>query len=66
MSISLTVPIFLKSILLHKNWRVESLLLKNVQWTVTPTNHVIARAGFKLSWAAGTLRFLEYFPAKYR
>ena len=29
-----------------------------------PTNHVIARVGFTLSWAPGTLRFLQYFRAK--
>ena len=27
--------------------------LKNVQNMVTPTNHVIARAGFTLRWASG-------------
>ena len=31
-----------------------------------PTNHVIARVGFTLSWAPGTLRFFQYFRAKYR
>ena len=29
-------------------------------------NHVIARAGFTLSWAHGTLGFSQYFSAKYR
>ena len=58
---------FFKSIFLHKNWRGEGeLLLKNVQYIVMPTNHFIARAGFTLSWASGTSRFLQYFPAKYR
>ena len=28
---------------------------------VTPANRVIARAGFKLCWAPGTLGFLQYF-----
>ena len=28
-----------------------------------PTNHVIARVGFTMSWAPGTLRFLQYFRA---
>ena len=50
--------------MLHKNWRGgDDLLLKNVQEVVTPANHVIARAGFTLSWAPGTLGFLLYFPA---
>ena len=31
-----------------------------------PTNHVIVRAGFTLSWAPGTLEFSQYFSAKYR
>ena len=30
----------------------------------TPTNHVIARAGFTLSWTPGTTGFLQYFPVK--
>ena len=30
---------------------------------VIPTNRGIARAGFTLSWAAGTLGFSQYFPA---
>ena len=29
---------------------------------VTPTNHVLAQAGFTLCWAHGTLGFLLYFP----
>ena len=54
MSITLTVAFFFKSILLHKNWRGGGeLLLKTVQWIVTPTNQVIARAGLTLSWAPG-------------
>ena len=58
---------FFKSIWLHKNWQGGGeLLLKNVQYTVTPTNHIIARAGFTLSWNPGTLGFSQYFPAKYR
>ena len=32
----------------------------------TSANHVIARAGFTLSWTPGTLRFSQYFSAKYR
>ena len=53
--------------LLHKNWRGGGeLLLKNVQQIVTPTNHAIARAGFTLGWAPGTLGFLQYFSAKHR
>ena len=48
--------------MLHKNWRDGGeLLLKTVQYIVTPTNHVIARAGFTLSWAPGTLGFSQYF-----
>ena len=39
------------------------MLLKNAQYIITPTNHVIARAEFTLSWAPGTLRFSQYFPA---
>ena len=31
-----------------------------------PTNYVIARAGFTLSWAPGTLGFSQYFSVKYR
>ena len=59
--------IFFKSILWHKNWLGGGeLLLKNVHEIATPTNHVIARAGLTLSWAASTLGFLQYFPAKYR
>ena len=42
------------------------MLLKNEQLIVTPTNHAIAPGGFTLSWAPGALRFLQYFPAKYR
>ena len=52
---------------MHKNWRRGGeLLSKNVQQIVTPSNHVIARAGFSLSWVPGTLGFLQYFPTKYR
>ena len=51
---------YFKSILLHKNWRGEGkLLLKN------NVQYVIARAGFTLSWAPGTLGFSQYCPAKY-
>ena len=59
MSVPLTVAnFFQKSILLHKNWPGEGeLLLKNVQLRVTPTNHVIAGAGFTLSW---TLAFWDF------
>ena len=50
--------------LLHKNRRGGGeLLLKNVQYIVTPTNRVIVRAGFTLSWATGTLEYSQYFPA---
>ena len=67
MSIPLTVAYFFQKYFLHKNWRGGGkLLLKNVKWIVTLTNHVIARAGFTLSWAPGILGFLRYFPAKYR
>ena len=62
MSIPLTVANFFKRILLQKNWRGGGeLLLKNVQYIVTSTNHVIARAGFTLSWAPGTSRFCNIF-----
>ena len=45
---------FFKSILSHKNWRGRGkLYLKNVQKMVTPTNHVIARAGFTLRGTSG-------------
>ena len=33
---------------------------------VTPTNHVIAQAGFTLNWTPGTSGFSQCFPAKYR
>ena len=67
MSISLSVANFFQKYLLHKNWRGGGeLLLKNVQYIVTPTNHDFARGGFTLSWAPGTLGFSQYFPAKYR
>ena len=33
---------------------------------VSPTNHVIARPRFTLSWAPSTLGFSQYFSAKYR
>ena len=67
MSIPLTTANFFQSILSHKNWRGGGeLLLKNVQYIVTPTNRVIARAGFTLSWANGTLGYLQYFRAKCR
>ena len=67
MSIPLTVANFFQSILLHKNWPGGGeVLLKTVQKIVTPTNYVIARTGFTLSWAPGTLGFSQYFPAKYR
>ena len=47
MSITVTVANFFKSILLYKNWRAGGeFLLKNVHQIVTPTNHVIALAGF--------------------
>ena len=60
-------PFFFQSILPHKTWRRGGeLLLKNVQQVVTPTNHVIARAGFKLLGAPGTLEFSQHLPAKYR
>ena len=40
----------------HKNWPGGGeLFLQNVLQMVTPTNHVIARAGFTLSWAHDTL-----------
>ena len=35
--------------------------MQNVQQMVTATNHVIAQAGFILSWARGTLGLLQYF-----
>ena len=67
MSIPLTVANFFKNILLPKNWPGGGeLLLQNVQSIVKPINHVFAQAGFTLSWAPGTLGFLQYFPAKYR
>ena len=51
-SLSLLLLVFFKSTLLHKNWRDGGeLFVKSVQWMVTPTNHVIARAGFTLCWA---------------
>ena len=45
---------------------MNSLLVKNVQLIVTPTYHVIARAGITLSGAPDTLGFLQYIAAKYR
>ena len=45
---------------------MNSLLVKNVQLIVTPTYHVIARAGITLIWAPDTLGFLQYIAAKYR
>ena len=66
MSFSLIVANFFQSILFHKNWLGGSeLLLKNVQSMVTPTNHVIASAGFTLNWNPVILRFFQYFSAKY-
>ena len=35
--------------------------MKNVQYMVTPTNHVIARTRFRLCWAPGTLGFCNNF-----
>ena len=55
---SMSIPpanfFFFKSIWSRKNWRGGGkLFLKNVRKMVTPTNHVIARAGFTLRWATG-------------
>ena len=36
--------------------------LKIVQWLVTPTNHVIALAGFTLCGALGTLKIFATSP----
>ena len=57
--------IFFKSIFSRENWRGggESLL-KNVQWMITPTNHVIAQAGFTLREALGTMGIFEHLPEK--
>ena len=66
MSIPLTVANFFQNSLLHKNWRGGgALVVKNAQYMVTPTNDVIAQAGFTLSWTPGTLGFLKYFLAKH-
>ena len=58
---------FLRKILLHKNWRGGGeLLLQNEQLIAMPSNHVIARARFTLSWAPGTLEYLNIFPPNYQ
>ena len=62
MSIPLTVSNFFQSILLHKNWPGGGeVLLKNVQKIVTPTNYVIARTGFALSWTLALWDFRNIF-----